>query len=133
MRVLIPGVPYNPNLSSPPANKFCDAKAYLIYNTDDNSILHYDNTIYSENRINLIEILNLLKIDNVIAYNICEACFETIRSANISVWFDGSSRTIREAFQKFELGGLFLHANPIRDQGHRKIINSKRNNRKVLN
>lgn len=46
MRVLIPGMSYNANLSSPLAEIFCNAKGFILFDTEEKNFFSYDNVIY---------------------------------------------------------------------------------------
>ena len=118
MKALIPGIPYNPNLFSPIAEIFCNAKAFVVFDCKEESFVSYDNLLYETPNTDIGEYLKKLKVDNVICNSICKSCFESIRAAGIQIWYDHSSSSMRESCMRFVLGQLKPLETPINFNMH---------------
>jgi predicted Fe-Mo cluster-binding NifX family protein len=108
MKVIIPATELDPSLDSHPAEIFGNSKSFIIYDTNKDKFYSVENTFYGAKDINIAKDLFDLGIDNVIAEQICVACLHNLNRVGIEVWSDDNSHTIREAYQKFILGGLFV-------------------------
>ena len=126
MKVLIPTTEQEPSLSTTPNRILGTAKSYLIYDIQDNTFSTIENTFFDTKDVNIAFDFKDLGIDNVITAKICQVCYENLRTAGIQVWQDDDSITIREAYQKFIMGGLFVtekgHFNMHKKKVEEKII-----------
>ena len=108
MKVLIPTTEQEPDLNTTPNRILGTAKSYLIYDTQDNTFSTIENTFFDTKDVNIAFDFKDMGIDNVITAKICQVCFDNLETAGIQVWQDDDSITIREAYQKFIMGGLFV-------------------------
>ncbi|MCY3413171.1 MAG: hypothetical protein INQ03_16145 [Candidatus Heimdallarchaeota archaeon] len=122
MKILIPAVPYRPTLSSPRAEIFCIAKAFIIFDTTENAFYTYENRIYSEPEIHVSEYMNALGVNHIVTDCICVSCYKDLERANIKIWKDTiqGSINIRESFQKFLMGSLERLDDPVNRSLHIK-------------
>ncbi len=108
MRILIPSTDTEATLNSRPSRILGSAKSFLVYNTDDESFVSIKNSFFDNTNSNIARDLKDLGIDHVITENICQTCHGNMKIADITVWEDNKSLTIREAYQKYLIGGLFI-------------------------
>ena len=108
MKVLIPTIDENATLSSTPSFVLGSAKSFLIYDTQEDNFATIENNFFDDKHVDLGIVLNELGVDNIISSRICKTCYANIKKAGIETWKDDESVTIREAYQKFTFGGLFL-------------------------
>ena len=112
MKVLVPGLHYNPNLFSPIAEIFCNAKAFVMFDCEEEFLFAYDNLLYDSLDTNIGKYLRDLEVEAVICHRMCKSCFESLDAEKISIWNGNNSMTMREACQKFTLGELSLFETP---------------------
>ena len=108
MRVLIPTINEDVSLNAQPAKIFSNARAFLIYETNTKEFYSVKNTFYGAKEPHIARDLKNLGIDNIIVEDICKGCYKNLKREGIEIWEDIDSIYLREALQKFELGGLFL-------------------------
>ncbi len=112
MKILIPVLPFNPNLFSPIAEIFCNAKSFILFECGDEIFSSYENRLYKDSDVNIGKYLKDRGVNNVICNRICKTCFDSLKAANISIWVDRDSISIRESCQRFTLGELPLCDGP---------------------
>ncbi|MCE7734615.1 MAG: hypothetical protein GPJ54_07055 [Candidatus Heimdallarchaeota archaeon] len=108
MKVLIPASEIKPNPGSTPNRLMGTSRAFLIYNTESNSYSSLNNVYIDKEECHLSRDLAELGITDIIATKICDPCYGNLKKVGIEIWKDDNSVTIREAYQKFQMGGLFL-------------------------
>ncbi len=112
MKIAIPTTENNPTLSSAPNKLMGTAKAIVIYDTNLDKFEVFENIYLDKDDCHLSRDLKNLGVDAVVAFEVCSPCFDNLRHMGIDVWKDDGSATIREAYQKFVIGGLFLKTKP---------------------
>ena len=107
MKILIPSADAKGTLNSVPSRVFGTAGSYVLYDTEKNEFAGIKNTFYGAKNYNIAKDLTGFGVTDIIADMICKTCYKNLRKAGITVWKDSTSVTIREAYQKFIIGGLF--------------------------
>ena len=106
MKVLVPGLHYNPNLFSPIAEIFCNAKAFVMFDCEEGLFFSYENGLYHSSDTDIGKYLRNLGVEAIICHRMCKSCFDALKAENISIWHGKKSISMREACQKFTLGEL---------------------------
>ena len=108
MKILFPAGNKESGMKSGVSRLLGYAKSFLIYDTDDLNFINLDNAYYDGNNDNLAKDLVELGVTDIITPRICRNCYADFKKAGIEIWRDDDSLSIREAYQKFLLGGIFL-------------------------
>jgi len=108
MKVLISANDTHPNFESSLSRVFGNSPAFVIYNTNTKNFQPIDNEYYSDKYVDIGKDLHKLNIDAIITEKLCDICFSSINKYGIDIWKDDGSISIREAINKFLIGGLFL-------------------------
>jgi len=108
MKVLISANDTHPNFGSSLSRVFGNSPAFVIYDTNTKNFQAIDNEYYSDKHVDIGKDLHKLNIDAIITEKLCDTCFSSISKYGIDVWKDDGSISIREAINKFVIGGLFL-------------------------
>lgn len=108
MKILFPAGNKQSTMKSSLSRLLGYAKSFLIYNADELSFITLDNAYYDGNNDNLSKDLVELGVTDIISPRICQNCYADFKNAGIEIWKDDDSINIREAYQKFLLGGIFL-------------------------
>ena len=112
MKILLPVMPFNPDLFSPLSEIFCNAKSFMLFECRHETFSAYENKMYNISNVDIGKYLGDLGVNNVICNLICKSCYDSLRASEITIWYDKDSNSIRESCQRFTLGDLSLYDPP---------------------
>ncbi|MCE7734618.1 MAG: hypothetical protein GPJ54_07070 [Candidatus Heimdallarchaeota archaeon] len=108
MKILVPSSESSPTLVSAPSILMGTSKAFMIYDTDDESFTSIRNKYLDSDECHLAKDLAAMGVTNVIVNKVCDPCFGNLRKQGIEIYKEEKSITIREVFQNFLMGGWFI-------------------------
>ena len=112
MKVCIPSSVVDVTLDSKPEPILGNAKSYLIYDRQSDTFDVIPKFREDNYDCKLAMYLDDYEVNVVIAYEMCEACFDIFESLNIDLWKCDGCVTIREVYQKYIMGGIFHRNKP---------------------
>ncbi|MCE7737718.1 MAG: hypothetical protein GPJ54_22695 [Candidatus Heimdallarchaeota archaeon] len=109
MKICIPTKDSNPNLSSKVTNCPLEAKAFILYNTNNEEsrpFLIHDITVQDSSEMNL-STYKKLGIDSVVANSFCKEFRDNNKIDDVELW-QCTASTVRDTINIFKMGGSFL-------------------------
>jgi predicted Fe-Mo cluster-binding NifX family protein len=100
------------NIDSPGERVFGKALSYIIFDTATDNYEVIPHTPEPDPECKLVEKIQKLNVDVVVCCEMCKPCFDKFPKYNIDMWKCDGSKNIREAYNKFIIGGIFARSAP---------------------
>lgn len=123
MKAVFPSKEIKPTLDSRLEPILGNAKSYVIIGDDPNNFIVLINEA-SEKECVMAKKFKELDVDAVVSCKLCQHCLVNLKKLSIDAWKCDGSRTIRESWSKFTLGGIFPRQKPdiVLDCKHKTMI-----------